>query len=125
MSAPKIAGFPCWVGLKKKTARKFFKANRSLSGTSQTLKELGSIIKVGELFNDCDTFNHKLAKIEPEYRNVGGGKVLVGFWCTKENGNAFCHVSPVRTYAKEHGDEWGFVEKFQKGTLNQDGTFNV
>lgn len=96
--------------------------------------------KLGSLAHDCDGFNHYICAIVPEYTTVSNshGEVLCDFAFYKEDGSAFCHVSPPRTKediqkwwdnlsANRDKDAWGFADRFEslygKGfTIADDGT---
>jgi hypothetical protein len=84
-SVPTIFGCPLWLGkIKRRVAKKYL--NRWSIGYQ--LRKRGKLIAtldIGDLINDCSGFNGTIIEIDPMYRRVAGGDVLVDVDLTTSN----------------------------------------
>lgn len=159
MSADKIGPFPLWRGkVKKKVAKRhlwWLKTPRSgMLREGHFDHEQGvygwiASLKEGDLFHDCDGFNHRVHAVEAQYdttqrayrskyhhgRGVRG-QILVDLEVTYLNhlGQVChaCHPNPpdTREDIVRYFDAWkgsdgccGFYDEYLAGTLHDDGTF--
>jgi hypothetical protein len=122
-------GFPISKGrMNHRIAKSLFRSFYVAGFNNFKVKDYDkSAYELGSLAHDCDGFNHYICAIEPEYTTISNirGEVLCGFTFYKEDGSAFCHVSPPRTQqeiiawykmlsANRDSDPWKFTERYEE-----------
>jgi hypothetical protein len=138
-------GFPIWKARgNHKVAKSIFRKIRIPGFQNFKLKDYDTYnFRVGDLANDCDGINHRIAKIVPYYTDMQlygcrRGKVLTDIIFYKEDGTAFCHACRALTKQEivewfEHmkanriKDDWNFMGDYEElygkdFTINDDGT---
>ena len=136
MTTPVLFGFPLYVGLKRRVAKKHI----NMFGDRRTWKRFLALdgFKIGDLVSTCDGLNSRVVRVKPWYIRVGLGKVLCDLdvdtdrnWCSVYH----CGVGPPITFeaAVQYrdnimrryplGHEYGFHERYSKMTINPDGTY--
>lgn len=138
MRAPKVMGVPLWKGsIKKRVAKKYVKLALGERNMRQRLQEMKNY-KVGDLISECSGLNSRIKEIDPQYWHLRAGVFLhdIDFLTDKTSCSFYhCGVGPPKTaqecrdYIKEliaecekNGDEWGFVPRYSKIVVNDDGT---
>jgi hypothetical protein len=141
VSAPKVFGFPVWVGLKKRIGKKLLRKDRDFR--RRLLKEMAGLA-VGDLVQDCSGLNRRIACVTPVYQSVGRGKVLIDldFEMTDGSSCSFYHCGvglplsyeEAERYRAElvaseqtRGDPDGLARRYsmQVMLIHPDGTFTV
>lgn len=137
-----LFGCPLYINLKYRVAKKYL--NRWMSrhfmdnNSRYMWRWIRSMsgVKVGDLVRTCSGFNGRIVEINPEYRNVRGGKILmdVNLWTSTGSCSALnCGVSLSITHEQAlenlqrllnhpSAKEWGWDELYGKATVNEDGT---
>jgi hypothetical protein len=74
---PLVFGYPLWFGnIKRRVAKKYL--NRwSLGRLVKHRGKMLASLDIGDLINDCTGFNGEIVSIDPSYRRIAGGYVLV------------------------------------------------
>ena len=123
-------GFPIWKGrVGHRVAKFWYRGVRICGLVNFKLSDYNKYnYKVGDIVHDCDGFNHRLAKIVPDYDRVkkpARGKILFDLQFYKEDGTAFCHVTPAlpAEHIRKHYEElktsernktWGFTARYEQ-----------
>ncbi len=125
----KVLGFPIKRGGMKTRIAKSLVSSFRVSGFKDfSITDYDKYgYRLGSLAHDCDGFNHYIVEIVPEYTTVSNscGEVLCDFTFYKEDGTAFCHVSPPRTKQQieewyrtlsvnRESDPWKFTERYEE-----------
>lgn len=110
-----ILGFPLWRGkIKRRVAKKYFNRYR-LAWMLQTKATAAYKLTIGDYVNDCSGFNGKIQSLEPAYRQVGKGSILIDVDLQTTNTGCSlnsCGVEPalsrelIETQQAEHLREW-------------------
>lgn len=133
-------GFPAWRNCKKRVAKKYL--NRSWKNKLyKVLKRYASFhLYKDNLISDCSGLNMRFTSIEPNYLIFGkNSEVLLDIdFIGPTNSCSFYHcgigwpktkkecedyIKGIIDYYSKHGDSYGFVERYSKLILHEDGTF--
>lgn len=138
MKYPAPFGYPAFRGIKRRVAKKIL-ARRGRSLYARYC-EFHNYPRDG-IVRTCSGLNERLKSVEPSYTRVGRrGQVLFDIEFVTARG-ASCglyscgielpitreqcqqYVENLVGFCREHGDSWGFAERYSKMTLHDDGTF--
>lgn len=84
MKIPTLFNCPLWIGLKRRVAKRHLNKTNLLKLWRERT-DLHHLV-VGDLINDCTSFNGELLKIEAKYDSVRGGKILHTIHLTTTSG---------------------------------------
>lgn len=137
---PQVLGCPLWFGrIKNRVAKKHLPGK---IWRDKKFLAMVSDLKEGDLIRDCSSFNVKITKINPLYRQVGKGWVIYDIDITNDKGGScsfsHCGVEPAWTrkdilayweealkYWREQGDPWHFVKRYEFTTVDDNGVATV
>jgi hypothetical protein len=129
-------GFPAWVGVKRRLAKKVINARgRELLVRYRELSRL----RIGDLVRTCDGLNSRVTRVEPDYQEFRHGRVLIDLdIITDRNSCSLYHCGVDRpitgaqalayrdalvAHATATGDPYGFAQRYAAMTINPDGTY--
>jgi len=85
MTTPKICGYPFWINMKSRVAKKYLNKWSIGRFMKPELQNQFLNLKIGDIVNDCTGFNGRILKITPSYECVGKGRILSGIDFQTEN----------------------------------------
>jgi len=128
-------GFPAWIGVKKRIAKKIINScGRDMFRRFQEFDKY----KIGDLVCTCDGLNSRVVEIEPEYVFTRRGKVLIDLDIRTDKNSCsmyHCGVMPPISYKEAlayrdgiikqwaDNDVWGFALRYSNITIHEDGTY--
>ena len=138
---PKVLGCPLWFGKIKRRVAKKYLGKGSVWRDTKFLAKMADM-KEGDLFRDCSAFNVRLAEIEPFYRKVGKGWVLMDIDLTNDKGGScsFYHCGVEPAWSREdtlaywvesvkhwlaQDDPWHMAKRYEFTTVHPDGQATV
>lgn len=115
---PTLFGYPLWYGkVKNRRAKKILVKNQFYHILKA--QPAFSNMKIGDVVNTCDGFNHKIYNIIPEYQQIGKGFYLINIDLVIDDQGktcslGFCGIAPAYSRDKIESNYFSHYKEFQR-----------